>query len=78
VCARQGHSHGDSRDNGDDVMTGKNERQNKEERTTSGAPRGEDGGGTLLAVKFRQPSHHFTFGVGMNFISYPLVLTPVV
>jgi hypothetical protein len=26
-------------------------------------------------VKFRQPSHEFTFGVGMNFISYPLVLT---
>jgi hypothetical protein len=32
----------------------------------------------LLTVKFRQPSHEFTFGVGMNFISYPLVLTPVV
>jgi hypothetical protein len=31
----------------------------------------------LLTVKFRQPSHEFTFGVGMNFISYPLVLTPV-
>jgi hypothetical protein len=27
---------------------------------------------------FRQPSHEFTFGVGMNFISYPLVLTPLV
>jgi hypothetical protein len=25
-----------------------------------------------------QTSHEFTFGVGMNFISYPLVLTPVV
>jgi hypothetical protein len=34
--------------------------------------------GELLTVKFRQPSHEFTFGVGMNFISYPLVLTPVV
>jgi hypothetical protein len=22
--------------------------------------------------------HEFTFGVGMNFLSYPLVLTPVV
>jgi hypothetical protein len=33
--------------------------------------------GELLTVKFRQPSHDFTFGVGMNFISYPLVLTPV-
>jgi hypothetical protein len=28
-------------------------------------------------VNFRQPSHEFTFGVGMNFISYPLVLTPL-
>jgi hypothetical protein len=34
--------------------------------------------GELLTVKFRQPSHEFTFGVGMNFISYQLVLTPVV
>jgi hypothetical protein len=33
---------------------------------------------TLLTVKFRQPSHEFTFGVGMTFISYPLVLTPLV
>jgi hypothetical protein len=32
----------------------------------------------LLTVKFRQPSHEFTFGVRMTFISYPLVLTPVV
>jgi hypothetical protein len=32
----------------------------------------------LLTVKFRQPSHEFTYGVGMNFISYPLVLTPLV
>jgi hypothetical protein len=32
----------------------------------------------LLTVKFRQPSHEFTFGVGISFISYPLVLTPVV
>jgi hypothetical protein len=31
---------------------------------------------TVLTVKFRQPSHEFTFGVGMTFISYPLVLTP--
>jgi hypothetical protein len=30
----------------------------------------------LLTVKFRQPSHEFTFGVGMSFIPYPLVLTP--
>jgi hypothetical protein len=32
----------------------------------------------LLTVKFRQPSHEFTFCVGMNFISYPLLLTPMV
>jgi hypothetical protein len=34
--------------------------------------------GELLTVKFRQPSHEFTFGVGITFIPYPLVLTPVV
>jgi hypothetical protein len=34
--------------------------------------------GEMLTVKFRQPSNEFTFGVGMNFISYPLVLTPLV
>ena len=34
--------------------------------------------GERLTVKFCQPSHEFTFGVGMNFIPYPLVLTPVV
>jgi hypothetical protein len=32
----------------------------------------------LLAVKIRQPSHEFTFGVGISFIPYPLVLSPVV
>jgi hypothetical protein len=32
----------------------------------------------MLTVNFRQPSHEFTFNVGMNFISYPLVLTPLV
>jgi hypothetical protein len=32
----------------------------------------------LLTVKIRQPSHEFTFGVGMSFIPYPLVLTLVV
>jgi hypothetical protein len=32
----------------------------------------------LLTVKIRQPSHEFSFGVGMSFIPYPLVLTPVV
>jgi hypothetical protein len=32
----------------------------------------------LLTVKFRQPSHEFTFGVDMSFISYPLVLTPLI
>jgi hypothetical protein len=34
--------------------------------------------GTVLMVKFRQPGHEFTIGVGMTFVSYPLVLTPVV
>jgi hypothetical protein len=32
----------------------------------------------VLMVKFCQPSHEFTFGVGMSFIYYPLVLTPLV
>jgi hypothetical protein len=32
--------------------------------------------GEMLTVKFHQPSHEFTFGVGMSFIPYPLVLTP--
>jgi hypothetical protein len=32
--------------------------------------------GELLTVTFRQPSHDFTFGVGMTFVSYPFVLTP--
>jgi hypothetical protein len=32
----------------------------------------------VLTKKFRQPRHEFTFGVGMTFISYPLVLTPLV
>jgi hypothetical protein len=34
--------------------------------------------GEMLTVNFRQPNHEFTFGVGMNFISYPLVLTHLV
>jgi hypothetical protein len=34
--------------------------------------------GERLMVNFRQPSHEFTFGVRMNFMSYPLVLTPLV
>jgi hypothetical protein len=36
------------------------------------------GGKWMLTVKFRQPIHEFTFGVGMIFVSYPLVLTPLV
>jgi hypothetical protein len=36
------------------------------------------GMGELLMVKFCQPSHEFTFGVSMTFVSYPLVLTPMV
>jgi hypothetical protein len=34
--------------------------------------------GEMLTVKIYQPSHEFTFGVGISFIPYPLVLTPVV
>jgi hypothetical protein len=34
--------------------------------------------GEMLTVNFHQPIHEFTFGVGMKFISYPLVLTPFV
>jgi hypothetical protein len=34
--------------------------------------------GEMLTVKFCQPSHEFTFDVGMTFISYPLVLIPMV
>jgi hypothetical protein len=34
--------------------------------------------GEMLTVKFHQPSHKFTFGVGISFIPYPLVLTPLV
>jgi hypothetical protein len=32
----------------------------------------------MLMVKICQPSHEFTFGVGISFIPYPLVLTPMV
>jgi hypothetical protein len=32
----------------------------------------------LLTVKIHQPSHEFTFGVGISITPYPLVLTPVV
>jgi hypothetical protein len=39
---------------------------------------GTSRGSSLLTVKIRQPSHEFTFGVGISFIPYPLVLTPVV
>jgi hypothetical protein len=48
----------------------------KKRKVGTGAqqPRGRG----LLTMKFSQPSHEFTFGVGMNFISYPLVLTPLV
>jgi hypothetical protein len=34
--------------------------------------------GELLTMKFRQPSHEFTFDVGMTFVSYPFLLTPMV
>jgi hypothetical protein len=32
----------------------------------------------VLMVKICQPIHEFTFGIGISFIPYPLVLTPVV
>jgi hypothetical protein len=32
----------------------------------------------VFTVKICQPSHEFTFSVGISFIPYPLVLTPVV
>jgi hypothetical protein len=34
--------------------------------------------GEMLTVKFHQPSHEFTFGVGIGFIPYALVLPPLV
>jgi hypothetical protein len=34
--------------------------------------------GEMLTVKFRQPRHEFTFNVGMTFLSYPFVITPLV
>jgi hypothetical protein len=34
--------------------------------------------GEMFTVKFRQPSHEFTFSVDTSFILYPLVLTPLV
>jgi hypothetical protein len=34
--------------------------------------------GEMLTVKFRQPSHEFTFRVGVSSISYPLVLTTLI
>jgi hypothetical protein len=49
-----------------------------QERELKEAQVGDLVGRALLTVKIRQPSHEFTFGVGMNFILYPLVLTPVV
>jgi hypothetical protein len=38
----------------------------------------DSGSEDLLTVKFRQPSHDFTLGVGITFIPYPLELTPLV
>jgi hypothetical protein len=42
------------------------------------ATNGSRGAQSMLTVKIHQPSHEFTFGVGVSFIPYPLVLTPVV
>jgi hypothetical protein len=33
--------------------------------------------GEMLTVKFSQPSHEFTFGVGISFIPYPLCTNPL-
>jgi hypothetical protein len=33
-------------------------------------------GHRLLTVKIRQPSHEFTFGVGITFVSYPFGTNP--
>jgi hypothetical protein len=32
----------------------------------------------IVDGEIRQPSHEFTFGVGVTFVSYSFVLTPVV
>jgi hypothetical protein len=45
---------------------------------TGGNQRPIPTGPGVLTVKFCQPSHEFTFSAGMSFISYPLVLTPLV
>jgi hypothetical protein len=50
----------------------------RETRTSHHSPLRPHRMAALLKVKFRQPSHEFTFGVGMTFVSYPLVLTPMV
>jgi hypothetical protein len=50
----------------------------REEEEQQAPPWREEEVQQLLTVKFRQPSHEFTFGVGMTFVSYSLVLTPVV
>jgi hypothetical protein len=34
--------------------------------------------GEMLMVNFRQPCHEFTFRVGMNYISYTLLLTHLI
>jgi hypothetical protein len=46
--------------------------RNPQMRFSSAAARG------LLTVNFHQPSHEFTFGVSINLISYPMVLTPLI
>jgi hypothetical protein len=33
--------------------------------------------GEMLMVKFRQPSHEFTFGVGMNFVFLSISTNPL-
>jgi hypothetical protein len=43
--------------------------------SVGGGRPGREGGVWTASV---EPSHEFTFGVGMSFISYPLVLIPLV
>jgi hypothetical protein len=53
-------------------------RKPEQQQPEPGVAESDASSSTLLTVKIRQPSHEFTFGVGMTFVSYPLVLTPVV
>jgi hypothetical protein len=67
------------------VGGGEREREREREREEANGISGELVGykimltcGTQLTVNFCQPSHAFTFGVGIYSISYPLVLTSLI